>query len=146
MKFSKIKLQMVKERNFDYNSKTITSAQDIVKCINKYEQLEKATEEHTILICLNTKNQIIAYTELAIGGINYCNLDIKSIFKTILLSNSSKFVLVHKHPSGDTTPSKNDIEVTKQILNSSKILNIEFLDHLVIGDNEYQSIMKDLKE
>ena len=82
MKFSKIKLQMVKERNFDYNSKTITSAQDIVKCINKYEQLEKATEEHTILICLNTKNQIIAYSEIAKGGADFCNIDFKVLFKT----------------------------------------------------------------
>ena len=52
---------------------------------------------------------------------------------------------MHNHPSGDPTPSKNDIEVTKQILNSSNILGIDFLDHLIIGDNEYQSIMKDLK-
>ena len=141
MKFSKIKLQMLKEQNFNYNSKTITSAQDIVKCINKYEQLEKATEEHTILICLNTKNQIIAYTELAIGGINYCNLDIKSIFKTILLSNSSKFVLVHNHPSGTAQASKCDFDITEKIRQASKIMNVEFLDHIIIADNSYISCM-----
>lgn len=56
MKFSKIKLQMVQEQNFNYNSKTISSATDIVKYINNIEELEKATEEHTILICLNCKN------------------------------------------------------------------------------------------
>src|SRR5699024_4005193 len=134
MKFSKIKLQMLKEQNFNYNSKTITSTQDIVKYINKYDQLEKATEEHKILICLNTKNQIIAYTDLAIGRINYCNLDIKSIFKTILLSNSSKFVLVHNHPSGTAQASKCDFDLTEKIRQASKIMNVEFLDHIIVAD------------
>ena len=83
MKFSKIKLQMVQEQNFNYNSKTISSAQDIVKYINEYEELEKATEETTLLICLNTKNQVVAYTELAKGGINFCYIDMKTIFKKL---------------------------------------------------------------
>lgn len=141
MKFSKIKLQMVQEQNFNYNSKTISSAQDIVKYINEYEELEKATEEHTILICLNTKNQIIAYREIAVGGNNYCCLDIKSIFKTILLSNSSKFILVHNHPSGIAKASKSDFDITEKIRQASKIMNVEFLDHIIVADNSYISCM-----
>lgn len=67
MNFSKIKLQMVKEQNFDYNSRIVKSAKDIVKYINEFEELEKATEENMLLICLNTKNQIVAYSQVAKG-------------------------------------------------------------------------------
>ena len=141
MKFSKIKLQMVQEQNFNYNSKIIKSAVDIVKYINEYEELEKATEEHTILICLNNKNQILAYTEIAKGGTNFCYIDMKTIFKNILLCNATKFVLVHNHPSGNPVASKNDIELTESIKQASKIMSIDFIDHIVIGGNSFVSCM-----
>lgn len=67
MKFSKIKLQMLKEKNFEYNFQKIKSATDIIKFINEYEQLDKATQESLILVCLNTKNQIVAYSEVCRG-------------------------------------------------------------------------------
>lgn len=141
MKFSKIKLQMIQEKNFNYNSKTIKSAKDIVKTINEFEELEKATEEHTILICLNSKNQIVAYTEIAVGRDNFCCIDMKSIFKNVLMCNASKFILVHNHPTSMAEPSKSDIEITKHIKQASEILNIEFLDHIVVGGNNFVSCM-----
>lgn len=141
MKFSKIKLQMVQEQNFNYNSKTISSATDIVKYINNIEELEKATEEYTILICLNCKNQIIAYTEIAKGGNNLCFVDMKSIFKNVLMCNASKFILVHNHPSQMADPSKKDIEITKHIKQASEIMNIEFLDHIIVGGNNFVSCL-----
>lgn len=141
MKFSKIKLQMVQEKNFNYNSKIVSSATDIVKYINEFEELEKATEETTLLICLNVKNQVVAYTELAKGGINYCNLDMKTIFKNILVCNATKFILVHNHPTGSVVASKNDIEITEHIKQASKIMNVEFLDHIIIGGNSFVSCM-----
>lgn len=141
MKFSKIKLQMVQEKKFNYNSKIVSSATDIVKYINEFEELEKATEETTLLICLNVKNQVVAYTELAKGGINYCNLDMKTIFKNILVCNATKFILVHNHPTGSVVASKNDIEITEHIKQASKIMNVEFLDHIIIGGNSFVSCM-----
>lgn len=141
MKFSKIKLQMVQEENFNYNSRTIKTAVDIVKYINENEELEKATEEHTILICLNNKNQILAYTEIAKGGTNFCYVDMKTIFKNILLCNANKFIIAHNHPTGNAVASKNDIELTESIKQASKIMNVEFLDHIVIGGNSFVSCM-----
>ena len=141
MKFSKIKLQMIQEQNFNYNSRTILSSKDIVKYINEFEQLEKSTEEHTILVCLNQKNQIIAYTEIAKGGANYCYVDMKSIFKNILLCNATKFILAHNHPSGNAVASKEDLKLTDNIKKASKIMNVEFLDHIVIGGNSFVSCM-----
>ena len=139
MKFSKVKLQMIQEKNYRYNSKIIKSAKDIVKTVNKYEELEKATEEHTILICLNIKNQIVAYTELAKGGINYCNLDFKTIFKTVLLCNASKIVLVHNHPTGGATASKSDINITRRLIDTAKLMDIELLDHIIVANDDFVS-------
>ena len=142
MQFSKIKLQMVKEKDFTYNSRKIKSTQDMVEYIKEIEQLDLATEEIAILICLNTKNQIVAYSEIAKGGVDYCNIDLQTLFKTVLLANATKFILVHNHPSGNAEPSRNDRTITNRIKNASEILDITFLDHIVIGDNDFISCLK----
>ncbi len=139
MNFSKVKLQMVQEKNYSYNSKIVKSAKDIVKYINDIEELNKATEEHTILICLNARNNIIAYSQVAKGGLNYCNLDLKTIFKTILLSNANKFILCHNHPSGTARPSAKDINITNMIKDISKVMGVQFLDHIVIANDDFVS-------
>lgn len=145
MTITRQKLLLVKEQEFKYNQK-ISSTIDLVDFIMNVLNINNEAQEVVYLLSLNNKNQLVSFTEIARGGLNMCNITQNEIFKNVLLSNSNKFILVHNHPSGDPTPSKNDIEVTKQILKSSNILGIDFLDHLIIGDNEYQSIMKDLKE
>lgn len=139
------KLLLVKEQEFKYNQ-NICGTIDLVDFIINVLNINNEAQEVVYLLSLNNKNQLISFTEVARGGLDMCNISQNTIFKNVLLSNCNKFILVHNHPSGDPTPSKNDIEVTKQILKSSNILGIDFLDHLVIGDNEYKSIMKDLKK
>ena len=141
MKFSKIKLQIIKEQNFDYNSRTIKSSKDIVKYINEYEELDKATQENALVICLNTKNQIVSYTEIGKGGLDSCCLDIQGIFKTALLCNCNKIIICHNHPSGIAQASEADINVTNRIKEMAKIMDVNFLDHIIIGDNECISCM-----
>lgn len=143
MKFSKIRLQQIVEKDFNYNTRKIKSSNDIVRFINEYEELDKATEEITILICLNTKGQIVGYSEIAKGGINYCNVDIKTIFKIVLLCNASKFILVHNHPSGSAEISLADERMTKEIKKATDIMKMEFLDHIIIGNREFKSCMRD---
>lgn len=139
MKFCKIKLQQVAEKNINYNSCKIKSTRDIVQLINSFEELDKLAEEVTFQICLNNKNQIIAYTEIAKGRINSCNVDIKTIFKTVLICNASKFIIVHNHPSGDVEASTKDTELTEKIEKAATIMNIEFVDHIIIAGNNYKS-------
>ena len=139
MTFSKIKIQAIKEENYKYNSRIISSATDIVKIVNEIEELEKATEEITILICLNVKNQIVGFSEVAKGGINYCYLDLKSIFKMALLCNSSKIILVHNHPTESPIASKDDIELTNKLNNACKLMDIQLLDHIIVAGNQFVS-------
>lgn len=145
MKFCKMKLQQIAEKNISYNSRKVKSTLDIVQFINSFEELDKLAEEITLQICLNNKNQIIAYTEIAKGRINSCNVDMKTIFKTVLICNASKFIIVHNHPSGDVEVSEKDIEVTEHIKNAATIMNIDFVDHIIIADNKYKSCMFEKK-
>lgn len=139
MKINKIKLQMVREKEVEYKQERIHNENDIVKFINEIEEINLSAEENVYVLCLNTKNEIVSYSEIAKGGISFCNFDMKTLFKNILLSNASKFILVHNHPSGDCTPSKSDINITKKIKDASKLMDIDFLDHIVIAENSYSS-------
>ena len=144
MTITKQKLLLVKEQEFEYNQR-ICSTLHLVDFIKNVLKINNEPQEVLYLLSLNSKNQLVSFSELARGSINACNISQNEIFKNVLIGNSNRFILIHNHPSGDPTPSKNDIDFTKKIIKSSRIMGIEFLDHLIIGDNEYQSIMKDLK-
>ena len=141
MNFSKIKLQQVVEKNFKYNSRKVKSGKDIVKLINKIEKIDKSINEVTIIVSIDNRNHIISYSEIAKGGTDYCNVDLKTLFRTVLLSNASRFILVHNHPSGDTKPSKEDEIFTERIMKASKLIGLELLDHIIIGTNQAESCM-----
>lgn len=145
MEFYKIKLQMIKQDNVIITDETITNAIDIIDFINSIEGYDKAINENVIVIMLNTKNKIIAYSEIGMGTSNNCYIDIPSIFKTLFTTNTSKFILAHNHPSGDTTPSKEDIATTKKIKEVSELMGVQFLDHIIIGENEYRSIIREVE-
>lgn len=136
----KVKL-ILKEENIEYDFNRIRNAKDVIEFMNSIEQMNLLAEETTFLICLNTKNEIVAYSEIAKGGIDQCPIDIKTIFKTVLSSNANKFILIHNHPSGDSTPSQADKNITKRIKQASDIMNIEFLDHIVIAGDKFTSCM-----
>lgn len=144
MEFSKIKLQMVREKTEEYNTK-ISTPIDIVNFINQYERYDLSPNEKIIVIGLNTKNEVTIYTEATTGTIRYSHIDMAEIFKPLLLANCSKFIITHNHPSGDATPSKQDIDLTKQIIKASQIMGIEFLDHIIMGENSYTSIISEMK-
>ena len=133
MNFCKIKILV--EKNLNYNSRIFTTKKDIAEYISNIENLSDCAEEYCFIICLNSKNNIVGYSEIAKGGLSDCTLDLKTIFKNILLCNATRFILIHNHPSGDPTPSASDIKATKQLQEASQLMCVEFLDHLVIGGN-----------
>lgn len=145
MKFQKVKLQMIKETTAIYTNEKITTPIDIVKLVNSYENYDLSPTEKIVLIGLNSKNQVNIYTEISIGGVDYSNFITSEIFKPLLLSNSNRFILVHNHPSGDPTPSKEDKKATEKLKTASMIMGLQFLDHIVIGDNCYSSIMSEME-
>lgn len=141
MKAYKVKLQMVKEKTVEYDP-VIKIPMDVVKFINSIENYDLSINERAVVIALNTKNHIVAYTEISIGNVNTCSMSPADIFRFLFTTNSNKFILVHNHPSSDSTPSGIDIDITKRIQKISDLMQVEFLDHIVIGDNSYTSIFE----
>lgn len=134
---------------------TILSAIELGKRINQIEkndisffnpieiynymknELQSLTEERSYALYLNTKGKLIEKKLLTIGTINQTLIDSKIIFKWAYKLSASAFVLIHNHPSKDSTPSKQDLQITKEILKQSKTLGIFFIDHLIIGNDFY---------
>lgn len=141
MEFSKVKLQLVKEKDFDYDIQKLSSTSSTVQYLNEIEQLDKSAEERFFVVCLDIKNRIVAYSEIAKGGTDICPFDMKTIFKVALSCNSSKIIVAHNHPSGSAEPSKYDFDVTKKLEQACKIMNVTLLDHIVIGEDSYASCL-----
>lgn len=116
----------------------IKEPNDIVRVLMNQMQYEKM--EIAKVVLLDTKCYILKIKDIAIGGNNFVNIAIKDVLTEAVKSSAPKIILVHNHPSGISTPSKQDLEVTYKLENASKLLGIQLLDHIVIGKNEYTSI------
>ena len=142
MEIYKTSIKLVRETTTQYNNNSIKNVTDIVKLIDNLEDIKNNDVENAYIICLNNKNVPVNYSLIAKGTINKSMIDPKVIFKTILLSNANAFIMIHNHPSGDPTPSKQDYEITNILEKASKLLDIKFLDHIVIGNDNYISCME----
>nr|DAP38382.1 MAG TPA: protein of unknown function DUF2466 [Caudoviricetes sp.] len=142
MEIYKTSIKLVRESTVQYDNITIKNIADVIKLVDNIEDIKNNDVENVYIICLNNKNVPINYSLVAKGTINSSMIDPKTIFKTILLSNASAFIMVHNHPSGDPAPSKEDYEITNIIEKASKLLDIKFLDHIIIGDNKYISCVE----
>lgn len=117
----------------------IKQPQDVVGLV--MDELRYEKREIVKLLVLNIKNVVVKISDISIGGTSYAYVQPKDILSEPLKIGAPKIILVHNHPSGDSTPSKSDLDVTERINEASKILGIELLDHIVIGDGNYTSIL-----
>lgn len=118
----------------------ISSPKDIVEVAADMQYLE---QEVLRLYCLNTKNSIIKKLNLFKGGINTSIVDPRILFKEALKCNSASIIICHNHPSGDPTPSKEDISLTTRLKECGKILGVTVVDHIIIGSNGKYTSLKE---
>lgn len=121
-----------------YKEKQILRPKDIAEILMERTRFKK--QEILKVAMLNNKNKLIRIKEIAKGGGNFVAATIRSILNEAVKIEAAKIILIHNHPTGDPTPSKQDIEFTKNVEQASKILGIQLLDHIVIGDLKYVSI------
>lgn len=133
-----VTIKMEKVKSMLVENKKVTSPKEVYKIIAEY--LKGVDREHLVLLTLDTKNVITSITTISIGSLNTSIVHPREVFKTAILSNAASIILAHNHPSGDSTPSKEDINITDRIKESGKILGIDLLDHLIIGDDSYISL------
>lgn len=125
-------VKLVKEREWPYETKKIVSPDDAYEIIRGLELEHEPIEKFGILT-LNVANQVVGIHIIHIGGIASSLVDVRSVFQHALLNNACKIILFHNHPSGECLPSDNDEEVTQVLIQAGKILNIEVVDHIIVG-------------
>lgn len=136
------KLQLVKDTSarYDFKSRKISSPESAVHIIKEVFEMDAQCEEIMVLIALNTKNNIVGCFEVSRGSLNSSIVHPREIFKRAIAINAASIILGHNHPSGDPAPSGEDINTTNRIKECGKILGIDVLDHVIIGENSYVSL------
>lgn len=127
----------------DYRKMKISTQSEIANiCVREffYEKREIAR-----VFYLNVKNVVLQVIDIAVGGTNFVNVSIKEILAKAIELRANKIILVHNHPSGDSTPSKQDIEFTERLLNAGKFVEIDLIDHIVVAKDEYTSIFTNVR-
>ena len=101
--------------------------------------LENQPTEVFAILCLSTKHRVIAFHEVSRGTLDSTLVHPREVFKAALLANAAAIVVSHNHPSGDPSPTLEDLEVTTRLVAAGEILGIPVLNHIVIGDGRYFS-------
>lgn len=104
------------------------------------EEMRHLDREHFWALLLNTKNQVITRETISIGTLNSSAIHPRELYKAAVRRSAAGVILVHNHPSGDPTPSQQDIEVPKRLIEAGNFIGINVIDHLVIGDNKFVSL------
>lgn len=116
----------------------ITSPADVANLL--MVEMSFLEQEHLRVVLLNTKNHVLKIETVYIGSINSSAVRVGEVFKTALKQNAAAVIIVHNHPSGDPTPSPEDVAVTRQLVEAGKLLDVDVLDHLVIGQGRWVSL------
>ena len=125
-------------KNDNKNNMFLSCPKDIYLYLKDEMMLLK--QEHFLILCLNHKNQLIKKKTLFIGTLDTSVVSPREVFKEAVGVSSAKIVLVHNHPSGDATPSKEDIFITSQFMELGDMMGIEVIDHIIVGWNEFYSV------
>lgn len=129
---------LVKENSCNCPIDSLNNPQSVMEMLNGVFRLNRQAEEYVYMIALNTKGKPLGVFEISHGTINQSICNPRDIFIKALLCGAAGIILAHNHPSGDVTPSKNDMEIYKIVKDAGQLLGIGLLDNIIIG-NEYYS-------
>lgn len=117
---------------------TIRSPEDGANYV--MEDMRFLSQEHFVCLYLNTKNQVLHRQTVFVGSLNASIVHPREVFREAFRRSAASLICFHNHPSGDPTPSREDIEVTKRLAECGKMLGIDMLDHIIIGDQKFISL------
>ena len=134
-----VSLRMVRESNsILYPNRKIRTPADAAILFRQF--IGDCDRESFCILCLNTKNEPTAIHQVSIGTLNASLVHPREAFKLAILSNSASVIAAHNHPSGEPTPSPEDIELTQRLRDSGTLLGIDLLDHIILGDGTFLSM------
>jgi DNA repair protein RadC len=122
----------------EQEQKQITSPEDVAQLL--METMRYFDREHFCVLHLDRKSRLIASEDISVGGLHSAAVHPREVFKFAIKRSAASIILVHNHPSGDPTPSADDIQVTRRLVEAGQLLGIEVCDHVVIGNGCYTSL------
>jgi len=144
-RISQYKLQLVREGSFPYADNVIREPEDAAKIMQQH--YDGSDREVFSFIALNVKHRVIGIHDVSVGSLTASVVHPREVFKAALLMNSAAIIIAHCHPSGDTTPSREDLNITRQLMSIGKLLDIPILDHVITGtDKEAHTDFCSMKE
>lgn len=116
-----------------------TSPQEVYET---FRFLMQETKEVFLTLHLDGKNRIIAVDMVSIGSLNQSIVHPREVFKSACLSNAAAVILIHQHPTGDPTPSREDISITNRLKEAGELMGIRVMDHIIVGEGSYHSFVE----
>lgn len=133
-RISQYKLQLIREASFPYTDNIIREPEDAAKIMQQH--YDGSDREIFSFIALNIKHKVIGIHDVSVGSLTASVVHPREVFKAALLMNSAALIISHCHPSGDTTPSREDLNITRQLMEAGRFLDIPILDHVITGTDQ----------
>jgi len=131
------RVYLVREGDADEVIK-LNNSSDVYNLVK--DELANSDREMLLSVMLTSKNQLIGVETVSIGSISATSMAPREVFKSAILANAVGIILCHNHPSGELTPSNEDIQVTKLLVEAGELLGIKVLDHIIVSNKGYQSL------
>ena len=139
------RLEAVRESSFKYHTNVISSPEDAYGIVAQH--FHGRDREVFSIMVLNVKNRVIGIHDVSVGSLTASIVHPREVFKSALLMNGAAIILAHCHPSGDPTPSKEDISITERLVKCGRLMDIPVLDHIITGvDKDYDKNWVSMKE
>ena len=128
-------------RRRQYRGRTevaIHGPEDLFKLLRP--KIGKADREHFVAVLLSSRNTVIGIETVSVGSLNASIVHPREVFKPAIVHSASAIALAHNHPSGDVTPSEEDLAITRRLKEAGRLLGIDLLDHVIVGDRSFTSL------
>lgn len=138
--------KVVREKTEVYydGRKSLNKPSDAARIFREYyEKNFEMDKEHFSVIMVDTKNKIIGINLVSIGTINQSLVHPREVFRPAVIASANSIFICHNHPSGNLSPSSEDIAITMRLKEAGKMLGIKVLDHIILGDDNYKSLLED---
>ena len=131
--------RLVRETHFTFpHREQVSSPTDVAAVLQQY--FADKDREEFILVLLDQANSMIGLSQVSVGGLAASIVEPRQVFKTAILANAAAIIVAHQHPSGNVEPSREDIRITRQLVEAGKLMGVPVHDHLIIAENRFVSL------
>ena len=128
---TRYRMEVVRENAPQWVTTRFTSPRQIFEI---FKDLQLETKEHFITLHLDGKNRVVCLDRVSVGSLNQSIVHPREVFKSACMSGAAGMVMLHNHPTGDPTPSREDLDITRRLKECGELLGIRILDHIIIGE------------